>query len=74
MTLTKFGAPQIIITKNQKVVSPGVVKHALNAIGSYPISRLPERLEGRLAKGPQPLVLTVSCTLGPSLDCLAGLS
>lgn len=28
--------------------SPGVVKQALGAIGGYPISRLPELLDGRL--------------------------
>ena len=40
--LAKQGAPTIVIPGNKPVVAPGVVKHALNAIGRYPISRLPE--------------------------------
>jgi hypothetical protein len=46
--LKKPGAQTIIIPGNKAVLSPGVVKHALGAIGSYPISRLPDLLEGRL--------------------------
>ena len=46
--LAKQGAPTIVIPGNKPVVSPGVVKHALNAIGGYPISRLPDLLDGRL--------------------------
>ena len=46
--LKKPGAQTIIVPGNRPVLSPGVVKHALEAIGGYPISRLPELLEGRL--------------------------
>ncbi len=34
---------------NRRVLSPGVVKHALDAIGGCPISRHPDLLNGRLA-------------------------
>ena len=47
--LAKPGAPTIVLPGNRPVLSPGVVKHALNAIGGYPISRLPDLLEGRLS-------------------------
>ncbi len=47
--LIKPGAPNIHIPGNRSVVSPGVVKQALNAIGRYPISLLPDLLAGRLA-------------------------
>lgn len=47
--LTKPGAPNIHLPGNRPVVSPGVVKQALNAIGGYPLSRLPDLLQGRLA-------------------------
>jgi hypothetical protein len=47
--LEKLGASTIIIPGNQPVVSPGIVKHVLEAIGRYPMSRLPDLLEGRLA-------------------------
>jgi len=33
---------------NRTVVSPGVVGQALNAVGGYPISRLPDLLGGKL--------------------------
>jgi hypothetical protein len=46
--LAKPGAPTIIIPGNRPVLSPGVVKHALEAIGGYPLSRLPDLLDGRL--------------------------
>lgn len=46
--LTKPGAPTIVIPGNRPVLSPGVVKHALDAVGGYPISRLPDFLNGRL--------------------------
>jgi hypothetical protein len=46
--LTKTGAPNIHIPGNRAVVSPGVVKQALTALGGYPISRLPDLVEGRL--------------------------
>jgi hypothetical protein len=47
--LAKPGAPTIILPGNRPVLSPGVVKQALHAIGGYPISRLPDLLNGRLA-------------------------
>jgi hypothetical protein len=46
--LKKAGAQTIILPGNRPVLPPGVVKHALEAIGRYPISRLPDLLEGRL--------------------------
>jgi hypothetical protein len=46
--LKKPGAPTIVLPGNRPVLSPGVVKHALEAIGGYPISRLPDLLDGRL--------------------------
>jgi hypothetical protein len=46
--LVKLNSPMIILRGNRPVVSPGVVKQALNAVGGYPISRLPDFLEGRL--------------------------
>ena len=46
--LKKPGAPTIVLPGNRHVLSPGVVKQALEAIGGYPISRLPELLDGRL--------------------------
>ncbi len=46
--LKKPGAQTIILPGNRSVLSPGVVKHALDAIGGYPISRLPDLLEGKL--------------------------
>ena len=46
--LIKPGAPNIHVPVNRAVVSPGVVKQALKAVGGYPISRLPDLLEGRL--------------------------
>ena len=48
--LTKPGAANIHIPGNRAAVSPGVVKQALNAIGGYPISRLPDLVAGRLAR------------------------
>jgi hypothetical protein len=42
--LTKPGAPPIIVPGNRSVVSPGVVKQVLRAIGGYPLSRLPDVL------------------------------
>ena len=46
--LKKPGAPAIIMPRNRLVLSPGVVKQVLDAIGGYPISRLPDLLDGRL--------------------------
>ena len=46
--LAKSGSPTIILPGGRPTLSPGVVKHALDAIGGYPISRLPDFLEGRL--------------------------
>jgi predicted RNA binding protein YcfA (HicA-like mRNA interferase family) len=47
--LAKQGAPTIVLPGNRSVLSPGVVKQALRAIGGYPLSRLPDLLHGRLA-------------------------
>jgi hypothetical protein len=47
--LTKPGAPNIHIPGNRAVLSPGVAKQALKAIGGYPISRLPDLIQGKLA-------------------------
>lgn len=46
--LKRPGAPTIVVPGNRAVLSPGVVKHALDAIGGYPISRLPDFLDGKL--------------------------
>lgn len=46
--LKKPGSPTIILPGNRPTVSPGVVKSVLDAVGGYPISRLPDLLEGRL--------------------------
>ena len=47
--MAKSGAPVIVIPGNRAVLSLGVVKQALAAIGGHPISKLPDLLEGRLA-------------------------
>jgi hypothetical protein len=47
--LAKAGAPTLILPGNRPLLSPGIVKQALKAIGGYPISRLPDLLDGRLA-------------------------
>lgn len=46
--LKKPGSQTIIIPGNRPVLSPGVVKHALEAIGGYPVSKLPDLIEGKL--------------------------
>jgi predicted RNA binding protein YcfA (HicA-like mRNA interferase family) len=46
--LAKPGAKPIILPSNRTTLSPGVVKQVLASIGGYPISRLPDLLEGRL--------------------------
>ena len=46
--LKKPRSQTIIIPGNKPVLSPGIVKHALNAIGGYPISRVRDLLEGKL--------------------------
>ncbi len=46
--LQKAGAQPIIIPGNRPVLSPGVVKQVLNALGGYPISKLPQVLAGQL--------------------------
>jgi hypothetical protein len=45
--LKKLGAQTIVLADNRPVLSPDVVKHALDAAGGHPISRLPVLLEGR---------------------------
>lgn len=47
--LEKPGSRPIILPGNRPTLSPGVVKQVLDAVGGYPISRLPDLLEGRLA-------------------------
>lgn len=47
--LKKPGAPTITLAGNRPVLSPGLVKHALDALGGYPISRVPELLAGKLS-------------------------
>jgi hypothetical protein len=49
--LSKPGAPTIVLPGNRPVLSPGVVKQTLKTLGGYPISRLPEVLDGRLSQG-----------------------
>jgi predicted RNA binding protein YcfA (HicA-like mRNA interferase family) len=46
--LKKPGAPTITLAGNRPVLSPGLVKHALDALGGYPISRVPDLLAGKL--------------------------
>ena len=48
LRLKKPGAPTIILPGNRAVLSPGVVKQALEAVGGHHISRLPDLLAGRL--------------------------
>jgi hypothetical protein len=50
--LKKPGAQTIILPGNRPVLSPGVVKNALAALGGHPISRLPDLLDGRLRAQP----------------------
>jgi predicted RNA binding protein YcfA (HicA-like mRNA interferase family) len=49
--LKKPGAQTIILPGNRPALSPGVVKHALDAIGGHPLSKLPDVLEGKISKG-----------------------
>jgi predicted RNA binding protein YcfA (HicA-like mRNA interferase family) len=46
--LAKPNAPTLIIPGNRPVLSPGVVKQALGAIGGHPLSSLPLLLRGQL--------------------------
>ena len=46
--LKKTDAPTITLPGNRSVLSPGVVKQVLRTFGDYPISRLPEFLDGTL--------------------------
>ena len=46
--LKKTGAPTITLAGNRPVLSPGLVKHALDALGGYPISRVPDLIAGKL--------------------------
>jgi hypothetical protein len=48
--LARSRAPTIILPGNEAVLSPGVVKQALAAIGKYPLAKLPLLLEGRLLR------------------------
>lgn len=46
--LKKAGSATVIIPGQRPVLSPGVVKEALRALGGYPLSRLPDLLAGKL--------------------------
>jgi hypothetical protein len=46
--LSKPGTKPIILPRNRSVLSPGVVKDVLRKFGGYPISRLPDLLDGTL--------------------------
>jgi predicted RNA binding protein YcfA (HicA-like mRNA interferase family) len=46
--LTKPGAPNIHVPGNRPVLSPGIVKQALKAVGGHPISSLPDFKAGKL--------------------------
>jgi hypothetical protein len=46
--LKKPNAATIILPGNRPVLSPGVVKHALEALGGHPLSRLPDILAGKV--------------------------
>jgi hypothetical protein len=48
--LARPRAPTIILPGNEAVLSPGVVKQALAAIGNYHLAMLPQLLEGRLLR------------------------
>jgi len=46
--LRKSGLKPIVIPGNRPVLSPGVVKKALAAVGGHPLSKLPDLLNGKL--------------------------
>ena len=46
--LKKPGAPTITLAGNRPVLSPGIVKQALDALGGYPLSRVPDLISGQL--------------------------
>lgn len=46
--LSKTGRPTVIVPGGRAVVSPGVVKHVLKAIGGYPLSRARDFVAGTL--------------------------
>lgn len=46
--LKKAGSPTIVLSGDRAVVSPGIVKQVLNALGGFPLSRLPDMLAGKL--------------------------
>lgn len=46
--LEKSGLPPITVPANRPTLSPKVIKDALQAIGNYPLSKLPDLLSGRL--------------------------
>jgi hypothetical protein len=50
--LSKPGAATIVIPGNRPVLSPGILKHVLNSIGGFPISRLKDFLDGTLVANP----------------------
>lgn len=50
--LSKPNAPTIVIPGNEAVLSPGVAKHVLSAVGGYPMSRLPDLVKGQLPMRP----------------------
>jgi hypothetical protein len=50
--LSKPSAPTIVLPGNRPVLSPGVVKQVLNVFGGFPISSLPDLLDGRLVGPP----------------------
>ncbi len=47
--LKKPDCPTIILPGNRPVLSPGVIKHALEALGERSLAKLPDLIEGRLA-------------------------
>ena len=51
--LAKPKSPTIILPGNRSTLTPGVVKHVLDVIGGYPISRLPDLLSGKLEERAQ---------------------
>ena len=46
--LKKKGSPSITVPANRRTLSPEVMKNAIQAIGNYPLTRLPDLLDGSL--------------------------